>query len=299
MDQSPNHLKSSKTTLYLIVAVGLLIALVVYLMIDKKVVVVEKMKEIDEITLEKAILARDYSELAIEYDSIQTNNQEINTHLDRERERVSQLLEEIRTMKSANAAQISQYKKELSSLRNVMRSFVVQIDSLNARNQVLSQENREVKQQYSQIKDSYSELSKEKENLVQKVEIAARLETFGIKALGLNNRGKETNKASRTVKLSVCFTLLKNVTTPVGEKKVFMRIARPDGALLYHSETDLFQFEDSQINFSVSRSVEYGGENIDVCMFYGADEGELMIGIYTIDLFADGKQIGNAKLELK
>ncbi len=299
MDQSPNHLKSSKTTMYLIVAVGLLIALVVYLMIDKKVVVVEKMKEIDEITLEKAILARDYSELAIEYDSIQTNNQEINTHLDRERERVSQLLEEIRTMKSANAAQISQYKKELSSLRNVMRSFVVQIDSLNARNQVLSQENREVKQQYSQIKDSYSELSKEKENLVQKVEIAARLETFGIKALGLNNRGKETNKASRTVKLSVCFTLLKNVTTPVGEKKIFMRIARPDGALLYHSETDLFQFEDSQINFSVSRSVEYGGENIDVCMFYGADEGELMIGIYTIDLFADGKQIGNAKLELK
>lgn len=299
MDQSPNHLKSSKTTMYLIVAVGLLISLVVYLMIDKKVVIVEKMKEIDEITLEKAILARDYSELAIEYDSIQTNNQEINTHLDRERERVSQLLEEIRTMKSANAAQISQYKKELSSLRNVMRSFVVQIDSLNARNQVLSQENREVKQQYSQIKDSYSELSKEKENLVQKVEIAARLETFGIKALGLNNRGKETNKASRTVKLSVCFTLLKNVTTPVGEKKIFMRIARPDGALLYHSETDLFQFEDSQINFSVSRSVEYGGENIDVCMFYGADEGELMIGIYTIDLFADGKQIGSAKLELK
>jgi uncharacterized coiled-coil DUF342 family protein len=299
MDQSPNHLKSSKTTVYLIVAVGLLIALVIYLMIDKKVVVVEKMKEIDEITLEKAILARDYSELAIEYDSIQTNNQEINNHLDRERERVSQLLEEIRTMKSANAAQISQYKKELSSLRNVMRSFVVQIDSLNARNQVLSQENREVKQQYSQIKDSYSELSKEKENLVQKVEIAARLETFGIKAIGLNNRGKETNKANRTVKISVCFTLLKNVTTPVGEKKIFMRIARPDGALLYHSETDLFQFEGSQINFSVSRIVEYGGENIDVCMFYGADEGELMIGKYTIDLFADGKQIGNAKLDLK
>lgn len=298
MNQS-NHPKFSKNTTYLLIAIGLLVALVVYLMIDKKVVVVEKEKEIDEITLEKAILARDYSELALEYDSLQTNNSEINQHLDRERERVSQLLEEIKTMKSANAAQINQYKKELSSLRNVMRNFIVQIDSLNSRNQQLTQENKEVRQQYSQIQDSYSELSKEKETLVQKVEIAAKLETHGITAMGLNNRNKETNKAVRTDKIKVSFTLLKNVTAPVGEKQIFMRLQRPDGALLFHADEDRFAFEGSQINFSAAKTVEYGGENIDLAIIYDADEGELMAGKYDIDLFADGKQIGKAKFELK
>lgn len=298
MDQI-NHTKSSKLTIYLIIAIGILVAFVVYLMIFRKIEIIEKEAVIDELTIDKAVLARDFKDLALEYDSLQTNNSEINAHLDRERERVTQLLEEIKTMKSANAAQINEYKKELLSLRNVMRSFVVQIDSLNARNQQLSLENKEVKQQYSQIQNSYSELSKEKETLVQKVEIAAKLESFGLKAVGLNNRGKETNKANRTVKIQVNFTLLKNVTAAVGEKNIYMRMQRPDGALLMHSDTDVFAFEGSNINFTASRTVEYGGENINVTLFYSADEGELTAGKYLIDIFADGRQIGNSTFELK
>ena len=298
MDQLSNQTKPSKLTIYLIIAIVVLLGVVV-LLFFKSPKIIEKEAVIDELTIDKAILARDYNELALEFDSLQTNNKEMNEHLSRERERVIQLLEELKTMKSANAAQISQYKKELLSLRNVMRNFVVQIDSLNARNKELSQENIEVKKQYSSIKDSYSELSKEKESLVQKVDIASKLESFGLKVVGLNNRGKEINKANRTVKIKVLFTLLKNVTAAVGEKNIYVRIARPDGELLFHSESDLFAFEGSEINFSASRTVEYGGENMEVNLVYNVTEGELMAGTYTVDLFADGKQIGRSTFILK
>ncbi|MBN2165669.1 MAG: hypothetical protein JW717_05280 [Marinilabiliaceae bacterium] len=254
---------------------------------------------IDEMVIEKELLARDFQELALEYDSIYTSNDTLNRLLTEERERIVQLIEEIRTIKSANAAKINEYKKELSSLRNVMKSFVVQIDSLNARNQELTEENIVVKTRYTKIQDSYKELEEEKKGLVQKVEIASRLEIRNVEITPLNHKGKATSRNTRTSKIKVCFTLLKNLTAPVGEKNIYIRITRPDGELLIKSKEDLFEFENSSISYSAFRTVEYGGEDLDVCVFYNVDEGELTEGTYIVDIFADGNNIGSSNFDMK
>lgn len=277
------------------IVIGGLLVLVAYLFYTKR----EKEIVVDELVIEKELLARDFKELALDYDSLHTNNDEMNVLLSKERERVGQLIEELRNLKASNAAQIAEYKKELNTLRNVMRNFVVQIDSLNARNKELSAENVVVKKQITEIKDSYKELAKEKEQLVQQVEIASKLETRDMLAQGLNNKGKETNRISRVEKIRVCFTLLKNVTAKVGQKSVYARLMRPDGALLLHSANDVFAYEGSQINYSASRVVEYGGNDLDVCLYYNVEEGELIEGFYTADVFVDGNNIGTVKFELK
>lgn len=41
-------------------------------------------------------------------------------------------------------------KKELKTVRAVLRTYVIQIDSLNKLNQALAEENQEVKQKYTQ-----------------------------------------------------------------------------------------------------------------------------------------------------
>jgi hypothetical protein len=288
-----------KQHIWLWVVIGLLASSLIYLLYDRKQDEEKYGGTIDEIAIEKAILARDFQELALDYDSLHTNNDKMNELLSKERERVAQLIEEIQTLKSSNAAQIAQYKKELVSLRSVMRNFVVQIDSLNSRNQVLTAENKEVKKQMTQIKDSYQVLEKEREKLVQKVEIASKLETRNLIGEGLNKKGSETNRVGRISKIRVCFVILKNITAKVGEKNVYMRLARPDGALLIRSANDLFQFEGSSINYSAVRTIEYGGEDTDVCLFYDVDEGELLAGTYTADIFADGNHIGTIKFDLK
>ncbi len=259
-----------------------------------------EMKEYVEVmTEEKMALTLDYQNLAVDYDSLKTNNSQLNEKLELERERVSNLLEELKSVKATNALKIREMKKELATLRTVMRSFVGQIDSLNQRNEMLTQENKDMRSKVTKIEDSYKVLEKQKETLAAKVEIASKLETSNVKGNGLTSNDKTTDRVNRSAKLQVCFDILKNVSAPVGNKTIYLRISRPDGALLMHSINDKFKFEDTQLNFSASRVVEYGGEDVNVCIFYNVDEGELLAGEYVAEIFADGNMIGGTKFRLK
>ena len=259
-----------------------------------------EMKEVVQVmTEEKMDLTMEYQNLAIDYDSLKTNNQAINEKLELERERVSNLLEELKTVKATNALKIRELRKELSTLRTVMTSFIVQIDSLNRRNEELTQENKSMRTQVGKIQDSYKVLEKQKETLAAKVEIASKLETANMQGTGLMTNGKTTDRVNRAAKLRVCFDVLKNISAPVGEKLLYLRISRPDGALLMHSINDQFKYEDGMINFSAKRSIEYGGETTNVCIFYNVDEGELMAGEYRAEVFADGHMIGGMSFKLK
>jgi hypothetical protein len=254
---------------------------------------------VENLTTEKTILTEEYQKLIINYDSLHSDNDTLNRMLEIERERIAHLVEEIKTIKATNTSKIREFQQELTTLRGVLRTYIVQIDSLNARNIELTKENVEHRRRYSEIQTSVRQLEVAKANLELKVTIASRLEIYGIAAEGLNASGRTTDRSSRTSKIKVCFVLLKNVTAPVGMKDIFLRIERPDGQLLMHSREDLFTHEGSQINFSAQRTVEYGGEDINVCIFYDADAGELLNGQYTVDIFSDGFHIGSHKFTLR
>ncbi len=279
----------------LIIAASLLLVITVLYFVQNR-----QMNEIvTNLTEEKTILTEEYQKLFLNYDSLQSDNDTINILLEREREKIAHLIEEIKTIKATNTAKIREFQKELNTMRNVLRNYVVQIDSLNARNQVLTKENIENKRKLNQIQTSFKELEIEKATLAEKVTIASRLDVNNLMAEALNNNGKKTDRSSRSSKIRVCFTVLRNVTAPIGMKSFYLRLERPDGQLLMHSRDDLFLHEGSKINFSASRSIEYGGDEVDVCIYYDADAGELMSGKYIADVFADGFHIGNVNLVLK
>ncbi|PRY99771.1 hypothetical protein [Marinilabilia salmonicolor] len=286
----------TKRPLFIALAITALLLIVIAILYISQSV---EMKEVvEEMTIEKEILTEEYQDLALGYDSLESTSDTLNTMLEQERQKVEHLIEEIKTIKATNASRMRELRKELSTMRGVLKSYVHQIDSLNRLNAELKQENKQYQQQYSRIQHSYRELEGVKEELEGKVEVASRLETTGIRATGLNTRGRTTDRISRIDKLEVCFTVLKNVTAPIGIKPFYIRIERPDGQLLLHSREDLFDFEDSEINFTAMRNIEYGGEEMEICIYYNVDMGELMPGAYTVDLFADGANIGRHSFEL-
>jgi hypothetical protein len=290
-----NDKKSNLPYIILAVVAVLFIAITALYFIQNK-----QMNEIvTSLNVEKTILTEEYQSLIQNYDSLQSDNDTINVLLEREREKISQLIEEIKTVKATNTAKIREFQKELSSLRGVLKSYVVQIDSLNARNQELTRENVEHKRRYTQIETSFKELEVEKATLAEKVSIASRLDVTNMLAEAMNSNGKKTERSSRTAKIRVCFTVLRNVTSPIGMKTFYLRIERPDGQLLMHSKSDLFNHEGSEIVFSANRNIEYGGDEVDVCIFYDADAGEIIPGKYVADVFADGFHISNTTLTLK
>ncbi len=290
------HQKSHKTAIIVGVVSAVLLIILGFLYFKNKS---EMQMLVNEMTEEKDLLTTEFESLALDYDSLKTNSDTLNLLLEKEREKISQLIEEIHTIKATNASKIREYKKELTSLRKVMKNYIVQIDSLNQTNKALQQENQQIRRTVSNIKTSYQKLEKEKENLAEKVDIASKLETFNMEATGLNSKDRSTTRSSRISKIRICFTIQKNITAEVGEKEIFLRVLRPDGALLYHSKDDLFPYENKEINFSARRVVEYGGDELDVCLYYNVDAGELTEGDYTADIFADGHHIGNMTFSLR
>lgn len=288
--------KSHQTTI-IVGAVSLIVIIVLgYLYYQNKT---QMQVMVDEMVEEKDMLTTEFETLILDYDSLQTNSDTLNTMLEMEREKISQLIEEIQTIKATNSSKIREFKKELTSLRKVLKNYVVQIDSLNQSNKVLQEENKQYRRKVNNMENTYHELEEVKEELVKKVKIASKLETFNMEASGLNSKGRETTRSSRVSKIRICFSIQKNITAEIGEKIVFLRILRPDGALLYHSKQDLFEYENQEINYSSKRTIEYGGEELDVCIFYDVDAGELTEGEYIADIFADGRNIGTMTFKLK
>lgn len=294
-------LKQMKSSNNKTIKIGLAASLVILLVISS--LYFFKSKEMNEIvenlTIEKTILTEEYTNLALNYDSLHTNNDTLNKLLENERERINHLVEELKMVKATNMSKIREYQKELTTLRSVLRTYIVQIDSLNTINTELRKENIKYQQSYAKISSSYQQLETTKNELEKKVTIASQLEASLITVYSLTHNNRTTKKLSRIAKLEVEFAILKNLTAPVGPKDVYIRIERPDGELLMHSRDHLFDHDGSQINYSAKRIVEYSGEITNASIFYNVDTGELISGNYKVDIFADGFHIGNSEFSLR
>jgi hypothetical protein len=59
------------------------------------------------------------------------------------------------------------------------------------------------------------------------------------------------------------------------------------------------KFQGDQVVYSDKREIEYENADIDLCIFYDVKAGELITGVYKVDLFADGSLIGSSTITLK
>ena len=205
-----------------------------------------QVKENQEMTelfaIEKEEMENEYTTFATQYDElqIQINNDSLREKLASEKLKTQRLLEELRQVKSSNAAEIMRLKKELKTVRAVLRSYVIQIDSLNRINEALTTENKEVKKKYSEATRQINTLAEEKKTLNEKVTLAAQLDATNITIESKNKRGKSTNKVKNVKKIAVSFTLVKNITAKTGERTLYVRIAKPDNEILSKSASDTF-----------------------------------------------------------
>ena len=249
--------------------------------------------------LEKQEMEDEYSTFATQYDEMQIliSNDSLVAQLEREKLRTQRLLEELRATKASNAAEIARLKKELKTVRAVMRSYVVQIDSLNQANEKLSKENKRVRTQYAEASKQVEVLKEEAKNLSDRVTLASQLDATNIAIHPRNKRGKETNSVKNVVKFAIDFTIVKNITAPTGERTIYVRIAKPDGAILTKNASHTFAYENTRLEYSIKKLIEYTGEEQSVTVYWDVEEF-LSAGEYTVYLFSDGVMIGEKSILL-
>ena len=255
---------------------------------------------VESFDLEKQSLEDEYNELSLQYEGYKfsVGNDSLVALLSTEQAKVQRLLAELRTVKATNAREISRLKKELATLRKIMRNYVMQIDSLNRANEALKEENKQVVKKYQQASSTAATLKKEKEKLTERVTLASRLDATDISVTPVNARGKAQKRIKRMQQFVVNFKIAKNITAPVGEKTIYVRILKPDDDVLVKNRSNLFSFEGKEINYSMKKIIEYEGEEVAVTLYWDIEEF-LSPGTYRVDIFADGNHIGKKSFTLE
>jgi hypothetical protein len=243
----------------------------------------------------KSDLEKQLRDMVVEYDSLKTENDSINTLLVGEQEKIKKLLR----YQAGDAEKIKKYREELETLRKVMRSYIVQIDSLNTRNRYLTEENIQVRQQLTVAETQNVELSKEKEMLGTQVQLAKVLSAKNVNVVTLNKRENDAEgKIKKITKISVGFTLRENAVADPGKKVIYLRLLNPDNVSLANATGDMFTYNGENIVYSEKRDIEYENKDIDVIIFWNKTE-DLKPGEYTAILYAEGYEIGSASFTLK
>lgn len=290
--------KQQKIVLYTVAGLLLVAAVVLGVLLAQSKQQNSQMQEL--FAIEKEELESEYQSFATQYDElkIRITNDSLQIKLEQEKLRTQQLLEELKQTKAEDAAEITRLKKELKTVRAVLRSYVMQIDSLNAINEDLKKENKRVNEKYRQASKQISELSSAKEELTEIVNLASQLDAMGIKMSPLRKSGKVTSKLKKAKQLEVSFTLTKNITAETGNKTIYARIMQPSQEVLTKSMSNTFAYENREIGYSMKKYIEYTGEEQAVTMYWDIEEF-LQPGTYRLFLFADGVMIGSNSFEFE
>ena len=254
------------------------------------------MQELAE--LDKKEMENEYQQFADQYSEMKTqiNNDSIIEQLTQEQMKTEQLLKELKNVKATDAREIARLKKELATCRAVIRSYILEIDSLNRLNQNLTAENTRVKGQYAEATRQIEGLNADKQSLSEKVAIAAQLDATGISLTAKNKRGKVTKSLKKCKTLQVNFSIAKNVTAQIGMKTIYVRITTPTGSVLTNGGT--FNYENRSLQYSMKRDIEYTGNETAVTTYWNVNEF-LSNGTYNVSIFADGNMIGSRNFSFK
>lgn len=256
----------------------------------------QAMQELAEI--DKREMENEYQQFANQYSEMrmQISNDSIVAQLTAEQEKTERLLKELKETKTSDAREIARLKRELATVRAILRNYVIEIDSLNRLNKNLSEENSRIKGQYNEATRQIEGLNTERASLSEKVAIAAQLDATGISMQLKNKRGKSTDKTSKCKTVQVNFSIAKNVTAANGTKTFYVRISTPTGGVLGGGGS--FAYQNRQLEATMKKTIEYDGQEKALSLYWNVSQS-LMEGTYQVSIFADGNMIGSRSFSFK
>ena len=244
--------------------------------------------------VERDSLERELRKIYVQYDSLETDNVDLQIEMKEQQQKIDKLI----AIQADDAYKIKMYRNEMETLRSVLRSYIVQIDSLNMKNQELMAENKQLRNSEMRLASEKEQLEKDKSQLEELKNLATTLQASEINLVLLNKRDNETRRIRSAEKVRIDLLLRANKVTTPGEKTIYLRIIRPDEVLLGSPELEMIDLDGEQIPASASRIINYENEDLPVSIFW-TNDGELVPGEHTVELYAEGKQIGSASFVLK
>ncbi len=281
---------------FVVMSIALIIVLFLYFdqRKESKAVISQLQEFSTMMEVKKDSLEHELNGIITQYDALKSDNDTLNLQISAQQDKIKKLL----ALRISDAEKIKRYEKELSTIRDVLKSYIVQIDSLNTRNQILLVENKDLKNTGAKLQSKNKQLEQEKVELTSSKNEARTLIAAGITPVALNKRNKEQDKVDKVTIIRVDFTLRKNTVADAGPKVIYLRLIRPDSLVLGSKEAGVIDVGDKQVSYSAKREVAYEKTDLPVSIFWN-NNGDLIKGSYTCELYCEGKMIGTTEFTLR
>lgn len=246
------------------------------------------------VELDKKIHNNEINEILIRYDSVLIKNLRLEEEIGSNKEEKLVAISD-----SGYYNSIKKLKGNISDLEKNNNSKEKQLATLNSilRSKQINLEDNKV--EIARLNLKISKLQSEIKSASPEVEIK-KLKAINISAIGsriVSEKILETKKVSSTEKIKVCFSLEDNPSIESGNKDIFIQIINPKSNIVSKSPSVL-EIKNKTLFYSAKTTVNYGKEDVDVCVFVDATKNNLVKGNYVVNIFSGIHLIGNTNLSL-
>src|SRR5690606_4170571 len=151
-------------------------------------------------------------------------------------------------------------KRENETLREIMKSYIYQIDSLNTLNLQLSSDLDQTRTSLTETtaeRDQYKETAEASQ---AKVKAGSKLQAYGFTSVGLrsklNDMTTETSKAKNCIQIKSSFTIGANPISSAGRKTVYMQVIKPDGKTFQSRSSNVVTTDGGDIAYSDKKDID-------------------------------------------
>lgn len=304
--------RGGASSILLIVTLMGLTALVTYLIVKKnettrqEKIVETKDAEIGEIVSKMETLEQELDAKIQEARRLGASYKELQEYKD-------QLEIEKATLMRSNQmseTQARQYLARIQQYENLISAKDKELTQLRAEKAALTQERDEL----TEVKDSLlntqqeltvslEEASEDNRKLTSQASVL-RADNIAIRAFNKRDKEEARNvfRSKKIEKLQINFIIARNTVAEAGNRKIYMRLLEPNGALVYNTAIGSGQFErnGSSTQYTIGSQILYANNAQPVRLEYDRpDDYKFKQGTYTIELYADGEQIGHKSFEVK
>lgn len=250
---------------------------------------------------EKQQVMNDLNNMAKDYDEAIAESEVKNVEIIAARERIQGLMDSLKVSQNS-VGSLWRYKKKYLALQEEMDILLTENDRLKVENQYLATSLDSTNVQLAERTMFTDSLLVQNTELAGVVRGAATLQTVGLVGMGVIERssGKQipTERARRSDKIKVCFTVAKNMLTEAGDKELYVQVIDPKNNVL--GSNDQIEFEDQVLNYSLISRFNYENRNLNICEYVSPPkDSKFEKGRYKVNVFSDKALISSSEFSLR
>jgi chromosome segregation ATPase len=248
-------------------------------------------------------LKKDFKNMLATYDKLIAKDASKADSLNKQKNEIQMLLGKLEANKKLSASQLYKFKKENETLRGIMRSYVMQIDSLNTLNYGLNKDLEDKTTKLNETSTERDEYKKAVEEKTEQIKKGSKLKAYNFVSEALrmkfNNTTEVTDKAKKTIQIRSSFTISENSLTSSGRKLVYLQITDPNGTILHSRANNTVETESGSVLYSDKKEIDYQNQSIDLSIYYDLQGESLSKGNYKVKIFCEENIIGTDGFTLK